>query len=168
MNEVGVDPGIDHLLAMECFDAAKNKGGRVTSFVSWCGGLPAPESSSNALRYKFSWSPRGVLFNVLSAATWLQQNKVPHLASFQLNSSFHRFNAIRFERVWQVCNVEQGGHLLDNIHTFDFLPGFNLEGFPNRDSTVYTELYGIESAHTVVRGTLRYKVTPPLSNTFHK
>ena len=76
MNEVGVDPGIDHLLAMECFDAAKNKGGRVTSFVSWCGGLPAPESSSNALRYKFSWSPRGVLFNVLSGATWLEDGKV--------------------------------------------------------------------------------------------
>ena len=86
MNEVGVDPGIDHLLAMECFDTAKNKGGRVTSFVSWCGGLPAPESSSNALRYKFSWSPRGVLFNVLSAATWLKENKVPRIV-FPSNST---------------------------------------------------------------------------------
>ena len=50
------------------------------------------------------------------------------------------------------------GSLLDNVQSLDFMPGFNLEGFPNRDSTLYGEAYGIESAHTLLRGTLRYKV----------
>jgi alpha-aminoadipic semialdehyde synthase len=53
VNEVGVDPGIDHMLAMECFDEVKAHGGKLTSFVSWCGGLPAPEDSATPLRYKF-------------------------------------------------------------------------------------------------------------------
>ena len=81
MNEVGLDPGIDHvcklgrpngckhhhrlcrrlqMLAMECFDRVHEMGGKITSFVSFCGGLPSPEVSSNALRYKFSWSPKGM------------------------------------------------------------------------------------------------------------
>jgi alpha-aminoadipic semialdehyde synthase len=131
MNEVGVDPGIDHLLAMECFDNIKDHGGKVTSFVSYCGGLTAPEFSSNPLRYKFSWSPRGVLLNVLSGARFLQNGKV--------------------------VDIPAGGQLLDSAVNLDFLPGFNLEGFANRDSTIYSELYGIESAHTILRGTLRFK-----------
>merc|ERR1712071_233087 len=61
VNEVGLDPGIDHLLAMECFDEVRMGGGKVTSFLSYCGGLPAPECSDNPLGYKFSWSSRGVL-----------------------------------------------------------------------------------------------------------
>jgi alpha-aminoadipic semialdehyde synthase len=61
MNEAGLDPGIDHMLAMECIDKIHSYGGKVSSFVSFAGGLPAPESSDNALRYKFSWSPKGVL-----------------------------------------------------------------------------------------------------------
>ena len=63
---MGVDPGIDHLLAMECFDEVHTGGGKVESFISYCGGLPAPEHSDNPLGYKFSWSPRGVLVNMLS------------------------------------------------------------------------------------------------------
>ena len=55
MNEVGLDPGIDHMLAMECFDEVRAHGGKVTSFVSFCGGLPAPEDSDNPLRYKFRY-----------------------------------------------------------------------------------------------------------------
>ena len=50
MNEVGVDPGIDHLLAIQCFDEVKEHGGKVNSYISWCGGLPAPEFSDNPLR----------------------------------------------------------------------------------------------------------------------
>lgn len=76
MNEVGLDPGIDHLLAIECIDEVHQAGGRVESFVSYCGGLPAPEFSNNPLRYKFSWSPRGVLLNVLGNAKYLQNSKV--------------------------------------------------------------------------------------------
>lgn len=55
MNEIGLDPGIDHLTACQIFDDVKDKGGKITSFISWCGGLPAPEYSNNPLGYKFSW-----------------------------------------------------------------------------------------------------------------
>lgn len=76
VNEVGLDPGIDHLLAMECFDAIHEAGGKIDSFISYCGGLPAPEFSDNPLRYKFSWSPKSVLLNTLGAAKYLQDSKV--------------------------------------------------------------------------------------------
>lgn len=62
--------GIDHLLALECIQEAKQAGGKVTSFESFCGGLPAPEFSDNPLRYKFSWSPRGALLNTISSARY--------------------------------------------------------------------------------------------------
>lgn len=130
VNEVGLDPGIDHFLAMECFDDVHLNGGKVMSFVSYCGGLPAPEWSNNPLRYKFSWSPRGVLLNVLSPARYLKNGKV-----MEVNP----------------------GSLMDKVTPVGFLPGFNLEGFPNRDSTIYSELYGIKEAKTVFRGTLRFK-----------
>ena len=66
VNEVGVDPGIDHMLAMELFHELQEGGEEIKSFVSFCGGLPAPEASNNPLGYKFSWSPRGVLLNTVS------------------------------------------------------------------------------------------------------
>jgi len=131
VNECGVDPGIDHFLALECFDAVHTGGGKVESFVSFCGGLPAPECSDNPLGYKFSWSPRGALLNMLSGARYLQDG--------------------------QIIDVEENGGLLDSVSKMDFLPGFSLEGYPNRDSTIYSELYGINSADTILRGTLRYK-----------
>lgn len=76
LNEVGLDPGIDHLLAMECFDQIHEAGGKVDSFISYCGGLPAPEYADNPLRYKFSWAPRNVLLNPMSAARYLQNSEV--------------------------------------------------------------------------------------------
>lgn len=76
LNEVGLDPGIDHLLAIECFDDVRQAGGKIESFISWCGGLPAPECSSNPLRYKFSWSPRGALLNTLAPAKYLHEGQV--------------------------------------------------------------------------------------------
>lgn len=75
VNEVGLDPGIDHLLAMECIEQIHEEGGKVDSFVSYCGGLPAPEYSNNPLRYKFSWFPRGALVNTVSEAKYLQDHK---------------------------------------------------------------------------------------------
>ncbi|XP_040894039.1 alpha-aminoadipic semialdehyde synthase, mitochondrial [Toxotes jaculatrix] len=131
VNEMGLDPGIDHMLAMECIDQAKVDGCTVESYSSFCGGLPAPECSDNPLRYKFSWSPYGVLLNTISPAIFLKDN--------------------------QVVSVPAGGSLMDSTTQMDFLPGFNLEGFPNRDSTKYAEPYGIQTAHTLVRGTLRFK-----------
>ncbi|XP_068234599.1 alpha-aminoadipic semialdehyde synthase, mitochondrial [Palaemon carinicauda] len=131
VNEVGLDPGIDHLLALECFDEVLQGGGKVDSFVSFCGGLPAPEFSDNPLRYKFSWSPRGVLLNTLSGARYLENGKV--------------------------IDVPEGGALLDTTEDYSFLPGLALEGFPNRDSTIYGNLYGISEAKTILRGTLRFR-----------
>merc|ERR1719443_1211167 len=131
VNECGVDPGIDHFLAMECFDDAAQGGGKIESFVSFCGGLPAPECSDNPLGYKFSWSPRGALLNMLSGAKFLQNG--------------------------QNVEIEENGGLLDAATNMDFLPGFSLEGYPNRDSTIYGDLYGINEAQTILRGTLRFK-----------
>lgn len=131
VNEVGVDPGIDHMLAMQCFDEIKHAGGKITSFVSYCGGLPAPEDSNSPLRYKFSWFPKGVLMNCLNGARFLKDGKV--------------------------VEITGNGGLLEATEPLTFMPGFNLEGFPNRDSTKYTTEYGIESAHTCLRGTIRYK-----------
>ncbi|CAG5131011.1 unnamed protein product [Candidula unifasciata] len=131
MNEIGVDPGIDHMLAMQCFDEVHRAGGKVTSYVCYCGGIPAPENSGTPLRYKFSWFPKGVLMNVMSAARYLKDGKV--------------------------VEIPGKGGLLDAVEDLTFLPGLNLEGFPNRDSTIYGKEYGIESARTILRGTIRYK-----------
>lgn len=76
LNEVGLDPGIDHLLALECIQEIRALGGKVTSFESFCGGIPAPEFSDNPLRYKFSWSPRGALLNTLSSARYLSKGQI--------------------------------------------------------------------------------------------
>jgi alpha-aminoadipic semialdehyde synthase len=91
MNEIGLDPGIDHLTAMKLFDEVKEKGGQITSFISWCGGLPAPEASGNPLGYKFSWSPRGVLLAGLNSAKFKKGGKVRIFLVSRLslcNSSF--------------------------------------------------------------------------------
>ena len=79
MNEVGLDPGIDHLLAMNLFDDIKRNNGTIESFESFCGGLPAPQYTNNPLRYKFTWFPRGVLMNALSEAKYLKDNKVSQI-----------------------------------------------------------------------------------------
>ncbi|PNJ00874.1 AASS isoform 3 [Pan troglodytes] len=131
IGELGLDPGLDHMLAMETIDKAKEVGATIESYISYCGGLPAPEHSNNPLRYKFSWSPVGVLMNVMQSATYLLDGKV--------------------------VNIAGGISFLDAVTSMDFFPGLNLEGYPNRDSTKYAEIYGISSAHTLLRGTLRYK-----------
>jgi alpha-aminoadipic semialdehyde synthase len=129
LNEVGLDPGIDHLLAMECFDQVVSNGGKIISFVSYCGGVPVPENADNPLRYKFSWNPKGVILNTVGSAKWIENNEIKEIPA--------------------------GGALMDNTNEIDFLHGYNLEGYPNRDSTVYRDIYGISSAKTVIRGTLR-------------
>lgn len=132
LNECGLDPGIDHLLALECIHDVQNRGGVIESFVSYCGGLPAPEHSNNSLRYKFSWSPRAVLHNTLSSAKYLSKG--------------------------QVVEILSGGELIAAPRELDFLPGFALEGFPNRDSIKYRDLYGLGAqVHTLLRGTIRFK-----------
>ncbi|XP_049627047.1 alpha-aminoadipic semialdehyde synthase, mitochondrial [Suncus etruscus] len=131
IGELGLDPGLDHMLAMETIDKAKEVGATIESYISYCGGLPAPEHSNNPLRYKFSWSPVGVLMNIMQSATYLLNGKV--------------------------VNAEGGVAFLNAVAPMDYFPGLNLEGYPNRDSTKYAEIYGIQSAHTLLRGTLRYQ-----------
>uniref|UniRef100_A0A183TPQ5 Sacchrp_dh_C domain-containing protein n=1 Tax=Schistocephalus solidus TaxID=70667 RepID=A0A183TPQ5_SCHSO len=116
------------LLAMECFDETYAKGGKVISYESYTGGLPAPEYADNPLRYKFSWSPEAAMTTVLNGATYLKDGEIP-----------------------------PGGALMDYAHPMNDLVGFNLEGYPNRDSTSYKDIYKLKDCHTVIRGTLRYK-----------
>ncbi|KAM6152438.1 alpha-aminoadipic semialdehyde synthase, mitochondrial [Erethizon dorsatum] len=142
IGELGLDPGLDHMLAMDTIDKAKQVGATIESYISYCGGLPAPEHSDNPLRYKFSWSPVGVLMNIMQPATYLLNGKV--------------------------VNVAGGVSFLDAVTSMDYFPGLNLEGYPNRDSTRYAKIYGIPSAHTVLRGTLRYKGYSKALNGFVK
>ncbi|KAF6771943.1 hypothetical protein AHF37_07112 [Paragonimus kellicotti] len=74
--EMGLDPGIDHLLTKECIDEVTQKGGRVVSYRSFTGGLPAPENSNNPLRYKFSWSPEAAMSTVMNGAKYLENGEV--------------------------------------------------------------------------------------------
>jgi saccharopine dehydrogenase-like NADP-dependent oxidoreductase len=108
----------------------KRQGGRVESFRSYCGGLPAPEANTNPLGYKFSWSPRGVLTAARNAAKYLEDGKIVEVPGPELFSRFH------------LLEVEGAG-------TF--------EAYDNRDSLSYQGVYGLEEARTVYRGTLRYR-----------
>jgi saccharopine dehydrogenase-like NADP-dependent oxidoreductase len=126
---MGLDPGMDHMSAMKMMDDAKRRGATITSFASWCGGLPSPEAANNPLRYKFSWSPRGVL----SAAQ----------------------NSARFLREGELVEV-RGEELLASAESVDFMQAFAFEALPNRDALKYAKLYSIPDASSVYRGTLRY------------
>jgi alpha-aminoadipic semialdehyde synthase len=131
LNEIGLDPGIDHLLAMKMIDRAKLEGSKVKSFVSWCGGLPAPEASRNPFGYKFSWNPQGVLNAGMNAAHYREDKQDIHIPGDQLYLS---------------------------ARDVFIYPGFRLEGLANRDSLTYGKYYGIlGEADTLLRGTLRYK-----------
>jgi alpha-aminoadipic semialdehyde synthase len=133
LNEVGLDPGIDHLTACEVFDNVRKSGGHIKSFVSWCGGLPAPEASNNPLGYKFSWSPKGVL-----AATQ---------------------NPALFKKDGQIISIN-GDKLLEAAQPVSIYNGFAFEGIPNRDSLSYVTQYNLGDLNkidTMFRGTLRYK-----------
>jgi saccharopine dehydrogenase-like NADP-dependent oxidoreductase len=128
LNEVGLDPGIDHMSAMSIIDRVKAEGGRVASFSSYCGGLPAPEANTNPLGYKFSWSPRGVLLASRNSACFLRDGRQVDIPGAALFSNYNM--------------VEIAG-----------LGAF--EGYPNRSSLPYLELYGITGASGMFRGTLR-------------
>lgn len=130
LNEIGLDPGIDHLSAMKVIDEAHDKGGKVLSFASWCGGLPAPECNDNPVGYKFAWAPRGMLLALLNQARFLKHN--------------------------QVATIESSD-LLASAKPVDIGTEFELEGYPNRDSTGYKEAYKIPEIQNLIRGTLRYK-----------
>ena len=129
LNEIGVDPGIDHMSAMRVIDGVKEKNGRIVSFKSFCGGLPAPEANTNPWGYKFSWSPRGVVMAGKNASKWLEDGKIIDVTGPEL-----------FAHHWEVEIPEFG----------------KLEGYPNRNSIPYVDLYSIRDTKTMFRGTLRY------------
>ena len=133
MNEIGLDPGLDHLYAVKAIEDVHQAGGKITSFLSYCGGLPAPEASDNPLGYKFSWSSRGVLLALRNAAKFYQDGNVVDIA---------------------------GPELMATAKPFYIYPGFAFVAYPNRDSTPYRERYNIPEAQTVIRGTLRYQGFP--------
>lgn len=128
LNECGVDPGLDHMSAMRVIHEVASKGGTVESFRSYCGGLPAPEANTNPLGYKFSWAPRGVLVAATNPARYRRDGKIVEIPGNELFRQPER--------------VEIPG-----VGTF--------EGFPNRDSLPYGTIYGLDSAKTMFRGTLR-------------
>ncbi len=129
LNELGLDPGIDHMEAMRVIHEIHDAGGSVLAFRSWCGGLPAPEANTNPFGYKFSWSPRGVLLAAKNSAKFLKDGREVTIPAEEL---FTRPETIG-------------------------IPGLGeFEGYPNRDSVAYREAYGIPEALTVFRGTLRY------------
>lgn len=128
LNEVGVDPGIDHMSAMQIIHKVQRAGGHVDGFMSYCGGLPAPEANDNPFGYKFSWSPRGVLLAARNAAHYLRQGQEVNVPGQEL-----------FTHYW-LLDVEGLGQF---------------EAYPNRDSVPYRQVYGIDDAATMYRGTLR-------------
>jgi len=129
LNEIGLDPGIDHMSAIKIIDQIHAKGGKVDAFYSLCGALPAPESANNPFKYKFSWSPRGVLMAGNSDATYLKNGAIIHIPGEDL--------------------FKHPKHIL--------FPGIGkMEVYPNRDSTQYIDIYKVPDVKTMFRGTIRY------------
>lgn len=151
MNEIGLDPGIDHLYAIKTIDEVHAKGGKVSpyfsvcrsdsgsrdpqikQFLSYCGGLPAPECSGNPLGYKFSWSSRGVLLALLNSASYIHGGKQLDITSSEL---------------------------MGVAKPYFISPAYAFVAYPNRNSVTFREWYNIPEAETVVRGTLRYQGFP--------
>ena len=128
LNEVGVDPGVDHMAAMKTIDAIKAAGGEVTTFYSYCGGLPAMANNNNPLGYKFSWSPEGALLAAGNDGRYLDNGEIVEVPGCEL-----------FEHYW----------LTD-------IPGSGVfEAYVNRDALPYLQLYNIPTARNIYRGTLR-------------
>lgn len=128
MNEIGVDPGIDHMSAMKIIDEIKADGGTILGFKSYCGGLIAPESDNNPWHYKFTWNPRNVVLAGQGTAQYIDRGQYKFIPYTQI---FQRIETIE----------------LDGIGRF--------EGYANRDSLSYRKVYGLEDIPTMYRGTLR-------------
>lgn len=129
MNEIGLDPGIDHMSAMKIIDEIRDKGGKMILFESFCGGLVAPESDNNLWNYKFTWAPRNVvLAGQGGAAKFIQEGTYKYIPYQRL-----------FRRT-EFLEVEGYG---------------KFEGYANRDSLKYRSVYGLDDVLTLYRGTIR-------------
>ncbi len=130
LNELGLDPGIDHMSAMRIIDNVHNNGGKIEAFYSICGALPAPEiAGDNPFRYKFSWSPKGVVLAGNNDGRFLRNGNEIYVATEDL---------------------------FKNPLKIDFPKAGQLDIYPNRDSMPYIDLYGIPETKTMMRGTFRY------------
>lgn len=129
INEIGLDPGIDHLSARKLFDDIHKAGEKLDSFVSWCGGIPAVSANNNPLGYKFSWSPKSVLLAALNDAKYINNGRE---------------------------QIIPAAELLTTTEMVKVSDDLELEGYANRDSTSYVASYDIPEANKVLRGTLRY------------
>lgn len=128
LNECGLDPGIDHASAMKVIHEIQEKGGMITGFKSFCGGLVAPESNDNPWGYKFSWNPRNVVLAGQGTAQFIENNKLKF---------------IPYNRIYtQIETIEVEGY-------------GKFDAYANRDSIGYKKPYGLTSASTMLRGTLR-------------
>ncbi len=129
LNEMGVDPGIDHISAMEIIHRLKSQGAEIESFESYTGGLVAPASDDNLWGYKISWNPRNIILAGSSGhAMYRENNKLRMVPYFKL---------------------------FDEVDTVMASDGVSYDAYPNRNSVHYLELYGLEKVHKLVRGTLR-------------
>ncbi|TXF88339.1 saccharopine dehydrogenase [Neolewinella aurantiaca] len=129
MGEMGLDPGIDHMTAMQRLDTIRAKGAKITAFRSFTGGLVAPESNDNPWGYKFTWNPRNVVLAGQGTAQYLQDGKLKFIPYQRL-----------FSTVWNINVPGQGA----------------FEAYANRDSLLYREQYNLDDIPTILRGTLRY------------
>ena len=129
MNEIGLDPGVDHMSAMKVIDEIKDKGGKMLLFESFCGGLVAPESDTNLWNYKFTWAPRNVvLAGQGGVAKFIQEGAYKYIP---------------------YCNLFRRTEFLD-------VEGYGrFEGYSNRDSLKYRSVYGLDDVLTLYRGTIR-------------
>jgi saccharopine dehydrogenase-like NADP-dependent oxidoreductase len=129
LNEMGVDPGIDHISAMEIIHRLKSQGAEIESFESYTGGLVAPASDDNLWGYKISWNPRNIILAGSSGhAMYRENNKLRMVPYFKL---------------------------FDEVETVVASDGVCYDAYANRNSVHYLELYGLENVHKLVRGTLR-------------
>jgi len=130
MGEMGLDPGIDHMSAMQKIDEIRAKGGEITTFRSYTGGLVAPESDTNPWHYKFTWNPRNVVLAGQGTAQYLEDGKLKFIP---YNRLFAETRSIQ-------------------------VPGMGeYEVYANRDSLMYVKQYGLEGTPSVLRGTVRHK-----------
>jgi saccharopine dehydrogenase (NADP+, L-glutamate forming) len=129
LNEIGVDPGIDHLSAMKLLDEVRAQGAELLGFESFTGGLLAPESPSNPWQYKFTWNPRNVVLAGAGGAVKFKQEGLYKFIPY---------------------------HQLFRRTEFIDIPGYGrFEGYANRDSLQYRSVYGLDTIPTIYRGTLR-------------
>ena len=129
MNEIGLDPGIDHMSAMQVIDRIRGNGAKLLLFESFTGGLVAPESDDNLWNYKFTWNPRNVVVaGQGSAAKFIQEGKYKYIP-------YHKL----FRRT-EILDLGEYG---------------KFEGLANRDSLKYRGVYGLEDISTLYRGTIR-------------